>query len=326
MASVLLRLPSRTPHGLLSITFSQEKILNIIRAVDSNKSSGWDGVSSRMIKNCDSSIVIPLLIIFETCIREGIFPDMWKMSNVCPVHKMESKNLKENYRPISLLRILGKMFEKLLFDSLYDYFINKNLLTPCQSGFIKGYSCVNQLLAITHEIHKNLDAIPSTDTIGVFLDMSKVFDKVWHNGLICKLQSYGIQLQLLFLLENYLFNRKQRVVINGVKSSWKPIKSGVPQGSVLGSLLFLIFINDLPDNLICNPKLFADDVSVNAVMYEKYVCTNSLNDDLKRLYEWSVKWKMSFNPDLTKPAEEVIFTNRKMTLYDPVSYSGVDVM
>ena len=105
-------------HGLLSITFSEEILLKIIRILDSNKSSGWDGVSPRMIKICDSSIVNPLLIIFVTCIREGIFPDMWKMSNVCPIDKKESKNLKENYRPISLLPILGKMFEKMLFDSL----------------------------------------------------------------------------------------------------------------------------------------------------------------------------------------------------------------
>ena len=96
--------------------------------------------------------------------------------------KRNPNNFKENYRPISVLPILGKMFEKVLFESLYDYFINNNLLTPCQSGFIKGDSCVNQLLAITHEIHKNLDANPSSS-----LDMSKAFDKVWHNGLICKL-------------------------------------------------------------------------------------------------------------------------------------------
>ena len=131
-----------------------------------------------MIKICDSSITKPIKIIFETCIREGIYPDKWKMSNVCLIHKKESKNLKGNYRPVSLLPILSKMFEKVLFDFLYDYFIQNQLLTPCQSEFIKGDSCVNQLLSITHDIHKNMDANPSIETIGVFLDMSKAFDSL----------------------------------------------------------------------------------------------------------------------------------------------------
>ena len=208
---------------------------------------------------------------------------------------------------------------------MYDYFIANKFLTPCQSGFIKGDSCVNQLVAITHEIHSNLDANPSVDTIGVFLDMSKAFDKVWHKGLICKLKSYGVQSKLLSLLNDYLSHRKQRVILNGVTSSWKPIMSGVPQGSILGPLLFLIFINDLPDNLICNPKLFADDVSLNAVMYDKDICTQNLRDDLSVLYDWSVKWKMVFNPDPTKPAETIIFTNRKSSLYETFSYAGMDV-
>ena len=247
------------------------------------------------------------------------------MSNMCLIHKKDAKNRKENYRPISLLPILSKIFEKVIFDSLYDYFIYNDLLTPCQSGFIKGDSCVNQLLAITHEIHKNLDANPSIDTVGIFLDMSKAFDKVWHNGLICKLQSYGVHSNLLLLLKNYLSNRKQRVVLNGATSSWKPIKSGVPQGSVLGPLLFLIFINDLPDNLICNPKLFVDDVSLNALMYDKNACTKHLKDDLNTLYEWSAKWKMIFNPDPNKPAEKVIFSNKNSSSYETVSYAGVEV-
>ena len=315
----------RTHLRLSHVHVSAEKILYTIRALNPNKSGGWDGVSSHMLKICDSSIVTPIQMIFETYIREAVFPEKWKMSNVTPVHKKEAKNLKGNYRPISLLPILGKMFEKLLFDSLYEYFTNNNLLTPLQSGFIKGDSCINQLVAITHEIHRNLDAHPSIDTVGVFLDMSKAFDKVWHSGLICKLQSYGIESKLLDLLKHYLSNRKQRVVLNGVTSSWKPIKSGVPQGSVLGPLLFLIFINYLPDNLVCNPKLFADDVSLNAVMYDNKTCTNNLRDDLNRLYEWTNKWKMTFNPDPTKPAEKVIFTNRKSTSYETVSYSGVDI-
>ena len=108
-------------------------------------------------------------------------------------------------------------------------------------------------------------------------------------------------------------------------SSWKPVRSGVPQGSILGPLLFLIFINDLPDNLICNPKLFADDVSLISAMYDKNMCTQHLRDDLKNLYEWSTKWKMIFNPDPSKPAEKVIFTNRSTTSYENVTYSGDDV-
>ena len=105
------------------------------------------------------------------------------MSNVCPIHKKKSKNDKSNYRPISLLPILSKSFEKTLFESLYSYFIKNNLLVNCQSRFMKGDSCVSQLLSITHTIHKNLDANPSLDTKGICLDMSKAFDKVWHEGL-----------------------------------------------------------------------------------------------------------------------------------------------
>ena len=127
-------------------------------------------------------------------------------------------------------------------------------------------------------------------------------------------------------MESYLSDRKQRVILNGITSSWKPIKSGVPQGSIPGPLLFLIFINDLPDNIICNPKLFADDVSLNVHMYDKDVCTDNLKDDLETLDAWSARWKMSFNPDPTKPAEQVIFTNRNSTMYDSVRYSGVELV
>ena len=171
----------------------------------------------------------------------------------------------------------------------------------------------------------NLDANPSLDTKGIFLDMSKAFDKVWHEGLIYKLRTYGVQSKLLDLLKNYLNNRKQRVIINGTGSSWKPIKSGVPQGSVLGPLLFLVFINDLPDNLICNPKLFADDVSLNAVMSHYTNSTENIENDLKLIHDWSVKWKMVFNPDITKPAEEVLFTNRISTIYSPISSDDIAI-
>ena len=187
------------------------------------------------------------------------------MSNICPIHK----NVKESYRSISLLPILGKIHEKVICDSLYDYFVNNKLLTPRQSGFIKVDSCTNQLLAITHEIHENLYVNPSIDTMDVFLDMSKAFDKVWHHGLIFKLKTYRIQPNLLALISNYLCNRHQGVVLNGITHSWKSIRPGVHQGSVLGPLHFLIFINDLPDEPVCNPKLFADNVSLISVMHDQ---------------------------------------------------------
>ena len=137
--------------------------------------------------------------------------------------------------------------------------MQNKLFTDCQSGFIPGDSCVAQLLSITHEIYKSFDCIPPADTRGTFLDISKAFDKVWHEGLIFKLKTYGIDGDLLKLLINYLGDRKQRVVWNGQTSSWKNILAGVPQGSVLGPILFLIYINDLPYGIKSICKIFADD-------------------------------------------------------------------
>ena len=131
-----------------------------------------------MIKICDEVIVPPLLIIFETALRTGIYPNLWKKANVIPIHKKDSKNLLKNYRPISLLPICGKIFEKCIYNTIYSYFENNNLFSPYQSGFRKQDSCVSQLLAITHEIFNNFNASPSLETRGVFLDISKAFDRV----------------------------------------------------------------------------------------------------------------------------------------------------
>ena len=145
---------------------------------------------------------------------------------------------------MSLLPIATKIFKKAIYHNLLNYTERENLLNINQSGFRANDSCINQLISITHEIYREFNCNPSLEVRGIFLDLSKTFDKVWHQGLLFKLESFGIRGKLL-----NLSNRFQRVLLNGQESSWLPIKAGVPQGSILGRLLFLIYINDLPDGL-----------------------------------------------------------------------------
>ena len=164
----------------------------------------------------------------------------------------------KNYRPISLLPVAGKIFERILYNNMYEFFTENNLISPSQPGFKPGDSCINQLLSITHEIYKSFDN--GLEVWGIFLDTSKAFDKVWHKGLLHKLKQNGISGKLFDVITDFLNFRKQRVVLNGQYSSWTSIEAGVPQGSILGPLLFLIYINDLSDDLKTSVKLFADDI------------------------------------------------------------------
>ena len=210
-----------------------------------------------------------------------------------------------NYRPVSLLPIFGKIFERIIF-SIYKYLDEHNLLSPNQSGFRPKDSCVYQFLEITHNIFSSFDCNPTLETRAVFLEISKAFNKVWHEGLVFKLKSMGISGNLLTLMESFLSERYQRVLLNGQSSEWATINAGVPQGSILGPLLFLIYINDLSNGINSDVKLFADDTSIFSTVYDPNTTADSLNKDLQKISEWAYKWKMSFNPDPTKQAQ-VIF-------------------
>ena len=184
--------PYTTPL-LSSVDIKESDILNILKSLDTNKAHGHDDLSIRMLKLFQKSILKPLKIIFENCLRTRLFPDQWKKSKHCSnSQKKGDKQLIENYRPVSLLPICGKIFKRLNFNSFFNYFIENNLLSPYQSGFNPGDSCVQQLISITHEIYNAFDCNPSLEVRGVFLDISKAFDKVWHDGLIYKLKRNGI--------------------------------------------------------------------------------------------------------------------------------------
>ncbi len=280
-----------------------------------------------MIKLGDAALVIPLKIIFKNCLRRGVFPEIWKFANVVPVHKKNEKNVKGNYRPISLLPIFGKVLEKLMYDTLYSHLVTNELLNPNQSGFRPGDSTVNQLISITHTIFKAFDCNPPLDVRSVYLDISKAFDRVWHDGLIYKLKRCGVSGELLSLIKSFLKDRKQRTVLNGQSSNWGDISAGVPQGSILGPLFFLVYINDLTAGLKCNVKLFADDTSLFTVVEDSNIAATDMNHDLELIRKWAYDWKMSFNPDPQKQAVELVFSKKKIEIHHPViRFNNIPVM
>ena len=168
-----------------------------------------------MVKICDESLVKPLFNVFQFSLETGNVPSYWKRDKTLPVHKKGNEDLINNYRPMSLLSIFSKIYEKCIYDTLYNYFEGNDLFSKSQSGFRKDDSRVSQLLSITHEIFKDFDANPSLDTCGSFWDVSKAFDRVWHETLVFKLRSYGISDSLLRLFNSFLSERLQRVVLNG---------------------------------------------------------------------------------------------------------------
>ena len=216
-----------TETKLSSFNIEDEDIYKIIKTLDINKAHGHDEVSIRMLKLCDKSKVKQLFIIFNNCKLKNTSPNLWKKSNVVPIHKKGEKYIIKNYRPVSLLQIFGKSFERLIFNflfkifgrlifnSVFKYIDENELLNPNQLDFRQFDSCVNQLQSINHECFSNFDCDPPKDIRAVFLDISKAFDKIWLPGLIFKIKSFGISGDLLELIKNFLSNRFQRVVLNG---------------------------------------------------------------------------------------------------------------
>ncbi|MCG8048301.1 MAG: reverse transcriptase family protein [Candidatus Thiodiazotropha endolucinida] len=283
---------------LHTIDITSSDIRDILRALNVSKASGPDLISPRLLKEGADQLCEPLSQFFSRLIHSGRFPQAWKLANVTPVFKKGDKQLPNNYRPISLLSGLGKTMERLVHKHVYNYCIQNNILTASQSGFIQGDSTTYQLLQLYDTFCEAVDN--GKEVRVVFLDITKAFDRVWHKGLLHKLVAIGISDNLLNWFASYLSSRKQRVVINGKTSSYQTVPAGVPQGSILGPLLFLIYINDIVLELNCGIRLFADDTSLYIIVENPQAAANLINSSLSTVHVWSRQWLVDFNAAKTE--------------------------
>ena len=274
------------------------------------------GISGKFLSFISTPISFSMSRLFNNLFEIGHFPTIWKMAHITPIYKKSGpKTCKTSYRPISLLPTLSKIFESVLHDRLFRHCIENNIITEKQAAYLKGDSTVSQLLYIVHNIKQNWTQKKITQ--GVFLDVSSAFDKVWHNGLISKLQQIGVKDDFLQTIMSYLDGRKQVVVIDGIKSDTLEITAGVPQGSRLGPLLFIIYLNDIIHEIESDILIFADDTSLMASGTDPSETANQINRDLIKISQWAEKWRVIFN---AKKSKDIIFSNKCLNNSPPLVF------
>ena len=270
------------------IHITPDEVETVLKFLPLGKAAGPDGINNRVLRELSRELSSPFCCLFNHSLQIGEFPDNWKRSHVSPIAKGGDRASPSNYRPISLLCTPEKCFERVVFKHLYNHFHENQILTSLQSGFIPGDSTVNQLTFLYNTFSQSLDS--GKEVRVVFCDVSKAFHRVWHEGLLLQLEAAGIKGSLLAWFRSYLSNKKQRVVLPGAESKWNEIRAGVPQGSILGPLLFLLFINDIVKDIGCNIRLFADDTSLFLVVENPDTAAELLNLDLDKIMAWAKKW------------------------------------
>ena len=304
-ASVFTQEPAGTPPNFNTrtkevvnwVSITEEQMGKALKKLNHAKSPGPDDLHPKILKELAEELAKPLTILFNKSISESKIPTEWKQAEVRPIFKKGDKACAGNYRPVSLTSVVCKIFEGFIRDELYNHIIRSNLLCQDQYGFTKGRSCTTQLLVTIHEWMTELDKDNPVDAI--YLDLRKAFDTVPHKRLLHKLEGYGIKGHLLNWIHDFLSNRTQYVSVNGNCSDEIRVTSGVPQGSVLGPTLFIYYINDMPDGIDCDMKIFADDTKV----YSKITNDDDyrkLQESLRKLVQWTEDWLVKFNCDKCK--------------------------
>jgi len=278
--------------SLVDIDFTVEDIERAIDKMSANSSAGPDGFSAMFIKNCKSNLSVPLYLIWRESLDTCTIPDVLKVANITPIHKGDSKSIPKNYRPVSLTSHIIKVFERVLREKLVNFLEKNELMNPSQHGFRSGRSCLSQLLAHHDKILENLEGGYNTDVI--YLDFAKAFDKVDHGILSHKMRKLGIGGKVGLWIYEFLSKRTQKVVVNGAHSSASDVISSVPQGTVLGPILFLILISDIDENSTSTISSFADDTRVHRPIMSQ-TDIHTLQQDLETVYQWQRANNMLFN-------------------------------
>ena len=290
-------LKNRNQFNFVVAHVTNEEILDIINKLE-NKSSGPSSIPLKLLSLIPDLIILPLAHIINMSLLSGEYPDLLKIVKVIPIHKGGSTQDMNNFRPISLLSIFDKVIEKIMHKRLYNFLEEHNILYQNQFGFRKNNSTSYTLAEITDNIKKSIDT--GKYGCGIFIDLRKAFDTVNHKILLLKLEHYGIRGSMLKWFQSYLSDRKQYVSFNGQSSDMLDIKCGVPQGSVLGPLLFLLYINDLPNiSKILDFYLFADDTNIYYESKSLPDLEKIVNKELQKLYLWLNVNRLSLNLDKT---------------------------
>ena len=277
-----------------SVKITEQLVKKKLDELRTDKSPGVDEIHPKLLRELSCELAKPLAKMFQKSLEDGVVPEDWRNANITSLFKKGNKSEAQNYRPISLTSVVCKMLESIIKDEIVMHLEKCKLIRDSQHGFTKGRSCLTNLLEFFEEVTKLLDSGQPVDVI--YLDFAKAFDKVPHIRLLTKIKSHGIAGKILTWIESWLKHRKQRVLLNGHFSEWGEVLSGVPQGSVLGPLLFLIFINDLETDILSKLCKFADDTKLGrAVGNEEEV--NILRRELNKLHTWAQDWQMAFNVD-----------------------------